>query len=102
MWTITMWAWVTRFNATFLRVEQLPEAVFAITGEATEMGYHPSEFQWECEESDFLDSLLDVSHSFLAKFLEVLCIGCDVCRQVCPTGAITPPAESVREGLNNE
>ncbi|KKK75494.1 hypothetical protein LCGC14_2873180, partial [marine sediment metagenome] len=59
MWTITMWAWVTRFNATFLRVEQLPEAVFAITGEATEMGYHPSEFQWECEESDFLDSLLD-------------------------------------------
>ncbi len=42
------------------------------------------------------------NNKFKSHIDPTLCIGCDVCRQVCPTGAITPPAESVREGLNNE
>ena len=42
------------------------------------------------------------NNKFKSHIDPMLCIGCDVCRQVCPTGAITPLAESVREGLNNE
>ena len=42
------------------------------------------------------------NNKFKSHIDPTLCIGCDVCRQVCPTGAITPPAESVHEGLNYE
>ena len=42
------------------------------------------------------------NNKFKSHIDPTLCIGCDVCRQVCPTGAITPPAESVREGLKDE
>ncbi len=55
-WRLTMWAYVTRFNATFPTVNeaidriQLQIAVEAVTREATALGYFVREFRWSCEE----------------------------------------------------
>jgi indolepyruvate ferredoxin oxidoreductase alpha subunit len=38
------------------------------------------------------------NNKFKSHIEPTLCTGCDICRQVCPTGAIQPPAEKAEAG----